>query len=273
MSNRDGLTVKNLPSLVRFRFRAWLASRSAPAFFSVGKISRYKKKISVFRRWERVYAAELDYLRNYCASLEAASREAGQAPPRAGWRFSEGRCVRNDLGHFSSFIKRAKTRNKWSGLSAKQAFYLEVECLERLRESSKSGGDHPFPIVARSDAYSLEIEMTDCGLTLTDLTKRDERITVVEWEQQIENIVNLLDSAGVAHLDIHPNGQNLCVNERGKLSLIDFDIALLCGSEALSFQIDDRYNKAVNKVGSYTEFARQSLRQAVLSNRKVLELS
>lgn len=262
------------PKPTLLEVKDWLASVIPPVPFLGARIQRYRKKISAFRRWEHVYSSELNYLRGYCASLERDGRENGNAPPRASWRFVAGRRVLNeisaDYAHF--YLKLAKTRNKWSGLSADQAFFLEVECLERLRECSQPGKTHPFPIVATSDPDTLEIKMTHCGLTLTDLAKMGRRVKVFEWEAQIDGIIACLDEAGVMHLDIHPNGQNLCVDDQGNLSLIDFDIAMLTGSDALSFQIHERYMRALCQAGTYSEFARQSLRKAVQNNFKVLTL-
>jgi len=42
--------------------------------------------------------------------------------------------------------------------------------------------------------------------------------------RQIDCILNLLSKANITHLDLNDNGKNICINEDGHLSIIDFDI-------------------------------------------------
>lgn len=239
------------------------------------RIHRYKKKIRAYRRWEVIYAEELDYLRDYCSRLERVAEQSGHEFVDPIRRFGVVPEVLNEeVCERAAFYRKAsRTRNKWSGLSAEQAFSLEVSCLERLRAVKDDAEFHPFPEVRYSSRETLEIEMSYCGQTLTSLAEKGVKLRVPEWEAQVANIVRLLEKAGVMHFDIHPNGQNLCVNEFGQLALIDFDIAVLQGVEPFSFQIYQRKIKALEAAESYSSFATQSLHAAIERNRKVLDLS
>tara|TARA_R110000751_G_scaffold257401_1_gene356814 strand:- start:1465 stop:2289 length:825 start_codon:yes stop_codon:yes gene_type:complete len=242
--------------------------------FPATRIRRYKKKIKEYRRWEKIYAEELSYLRSYCARLEKSVEPPAHDFLNSGRRFEVAPAIFNEeVARYSfHYQKVSRTRDKWSGLSAEQAFSLEVACLERLRSIKVGNSFHPFPEILSGSPESLEIEMSHCGLTLPELASSEVEVHVPDWEQQVNNIVALLEKAGVMHFDIHPNGQNLCVNEHGQLSLIDFDIAVLRGVEPYSFQIHDRYVKALDLAGSYPAFALRSLREVIDRNRKLLNI-
>ena len=42
-----------------------------------------------------------------------------------------------------------------------------------------------------------------------------------QWSEELKKI---LDKCKIAHLDINDNGKNICINQNGIISLIDFDI-------------------------------------------------
>ena len=43
-------------------------------------------------------------------------------------------------------------------------------------------------------------------------------------EEQIECIIYNLKKCKIKHFDMHPSGKNICLNKRGIISIIDFDM-------------------------------------------------
>ena len=61
-------------------------------------------------------------------------------------------------------------------------------------------------------------------------------------KEQIECIIHNLKKCKIKHLDMHPNGKNICINKKGIISLIDFDIASI-DNNYKSKKIIERANK------------------------------
>ena len=65
--------------------------------------------------------------------------------------------------------------------------------------------------------------MTYCGKSLDKSGFKD--VVIKNLDQQLKCITFNMKKAGVMHRDMHRSGKNLCVNNDGIVSVIDFDIA------------------------------------------------
>lgn len=74
-------------------------------------------------------------------------------------------------------------------------------------------------------------------------------------EEQIECIIYNLKKCKIKHLDIYPNGRNICINNKGIISLIDFDIASI-DNNYKSEKIKNRANE-YDKDDYYIKFKKQ----------------
>tara|TARA_Y100000310_G_C20518196_1_gene732283 strand:- start:63 stop:635 length:573 start_codon:yes stop_codon:yes gene_type:complete len=134
----------------------------------------------------------------------------------------------------STIIKYTKDRkiNPWSGLTRIEAFLLEKECLTTLNNNFKCICKEPrihFPKIVAHDANKFKFELTKCGYAIDTSDTWPYYIKNVvlnencQIRKQAECIVSNLKNNKIKHLDMKPS--NLCLNEKGSLSLIDFDIA------------------------------------------------
>ena len=129
--------------------------------------------------------------------------------------------------------KTYPTENKYTKMSAREAFDVELNALPRLKNyfRCECGAGYHFPEVVNVDYINCVIYMTYCGNSLRDRgTVEDMKKTLKSEDvvRQIRCIMNNLRRASVKHSDCTRNGQNICYSA-GKLSLIDFDIALVKG--------------------------------------------
>lgn len=115
-------------------------------------------------------------------------------------------------------VKKVKERHR-SGLSQKQAFLLEVECLKRLK------GCRHFPQLIKTDPEKYEVTTAYCGPALSQLRKGEETPQVVDIYAQINTIASDLEKMNIIHLDMRL--QNICIDLDGCLHLIDFGRAII----------------------------------------------
>lgn len=149
--------------------------------------------------------------------------------------------------------KTARERLLWSGLTADQALYLECTCLQRLARVTGAERSHfPQIIVIRPEDHCFEI--THQGPTVREMVQDGRRALLPDPEAQVTRIVAQLRAANVAHLDMHPDGRNLCVSADGHVSVIDFDIASFDGV-AYSGMIE-RHLTSFHDAGGYDGYAR-----------------
>ena len=66
--------------------------------------------------------------------------------------------------------------------------------------------------------------MSNQGIDLKTLKKKNKIFYIKNLDEQIKCIYDTLEKCQIAHLDLNDNGKNICINEKGILSLIDFDI-------------------------------------------------
>lgn len=118
-------------------------------------------------------------------------------------------------------------------MSARESFDIELNALSRLKNyfRCECGAGYHFPEVVNVDSANCAIYMTYCGNSLRDKnTVKDMKKTLKSEDivRQVRCIMNNMKRASVKHSDCAGTGQNICYSA-GKLSLIDFDIALVKG--------------------------------------------
>ena len=145
-------------------------------------------------------------------------------------------------------------------MTAGQRLYIESWCLKRLNTPYLKGFDSThFPKLYSVRSESNSIEMSNCGTSLDQISPNCPSIIVDNPTIQIEEIVRVMEEAGVRHLDLRPDGKNLCVSSDGRLMLIDFDVAVLDGEVPLSAQVFDRNAKACAHPQGYRGWASEKL--------------
>lgn len=132
-------------------------------------------------------------------------------------------------------IKITKNRkiNEWNGLTRKQGFNLEKDCLILLNSNFKCLCDvkcEHFPKIISYDADKYMFTFSNCGYSLDKYellvkTKKIKPIIIKNMKEQIDCIIHNLKKCKIKHLDMVLNGKNICINNKGIISLIDFDIA------------------------------------------------
>lgn len=105
----------------------------------------------------------------------------------------------------------------WNGLTLEEAFELEREAYVRI-------GDHPhFPNLIRWSKNPYRLLLRDCG---TSFDQRTGTIFIPGLLNQIESILDTLETNRIVHLDIKKN--NICYDEKTqRIALIDFDTIVL----------------------------------------------
>lgn len=227
------------------------------------RLKMYEEQLRLHRYFEEIYARELDYLRGHAKSLEIRLVEHGEGlsdqrlfPEIASAGNAFPVCPNN------SHRKRYSAKNRWGGVDAEQAYFLETESLRRLALLKQERGDKnssPFPKLLSASNEDLSITISDCGISLDALAIGEVPAQIPDHKAQVDYIVDCLLEAGVLHLDLRPDGKNLCVDEQGRLSLIDFDIVALDGTQPHSYQIKRRLDMARRFPGGYREWARSRL--------------
>ena len=226
------------------------------------RIKNYEDQLRLHQYFEAVYGKELDYLRTHCSELEGRLDKISPGFERL---FPTGSMLPTDLPSpkdckEGTFRKYYQTKNRWVGMTAGQRLYIESWCLKRLNTSfSKEAASSHFPELYEVSSGSNFIEMSHCGTSLDQISQSGPSIIVNNPTAQIEEIVRLLGEAGVFHLDLRPDGKNLCVSLDGHLTLIDFDAAVLEGEVPLSAQLSESYAKACAHPQGYRGWASEKL--------------
>lgn len=119
--------------------------------------------------------------------------------------------------HHRSFIKK--------NINSLEILELEVDCLTKLSRLPKRLSRH-FPRVLsthHTDENSF-LELSNNGISLHDLSLLGYSPTIKNWKEQIAEIADGLQASEIMHLDFNSNGQNLCLDNFGTISLIDFNV-------------------------------------------------
>lgn len=142
-----------------------------------------------------------------------------------------------------------KKTNHWNGLTRKEGFDLEKDCLTILNSNFECLCDvkcEHFPKIISYNEDKYKFIFSNCGYSLDKyklLLKKKviKPIIIQNMEDQIDCIIYNLKKCKIKHLDIHYNGRNICINNKGIISLIDFDLA----------SIDNNYkSKTLKKLGN-----------------------
>jgi|TARA_R100000084_G_C4652191_1_gene150490 hypothetical protein len=106
-------------------------------------------------------------------------------------------------------------------------FYNEITCLKLLEEKFDSTyfNFFSFPKILSIDEFNLSFTMTSCGEPVVNKFK----IFIPNLFEQLQSIFFNLKNCNILYKDIHP--YNICVNEAGNISLIDFEVAFLMNFE------------------------------------------
>jgi len=143
--------------------------------------------------------------------------------------------------------QKATQINLYSGYTFQQGLHRELLCMKLLYSAylkfgCTCGRNKPhFPVMVSNKIKSGgHIKMTYQGIDLQKM-KRKKYLLVdslsglktlnglldASIPRQIDCILNILYKANIVHLDLNDNGKNICINEAGHLSIIDFDIMYL----------------------------------------------
>ena len=136
-----------------------------------------------------------------------------------------------------TYLKTVKNKNVLKKKSNKflkrvDAYNNELKCLNNLHSNftcicNKKTGKH-FPQVLSANPKKFQLLLSNCGYNLsTYKLLRESNFAkfqpITNLEEQVDCIIYNLKKCNIKHLDIL--SRNICINERGIISLIDFDIA------------------------------------------------
>jgi hypothetical protein len=103
-------------------------------------------------------------------------------------------------------------------------FWNEITCLKLLQNNfiNKQNIPYfPFPKLLDYNEHKLLIKTTYCGIQ----ARINTDIKPIFLQQSVECIIDNLKHNFIMYKDIHPN--NICIDTRGYVYLIDFDVAFL----------------------------------------------
>ena len=128
--------------------------------------------------------------------------------------------IGNIISYFVKFFY-----NVYVKIQFKKEYQLEKKCLKRIEKnyicSCENNCNHFPKIIYFNDYFNLLI-ITDSG---TDLKYLNKPITIENFEQQLNCILKNFERSKINQNDIVP--KNICINDKGILSIIDFDLATI----------------------------------------------
>nr|QFG74490.1 MAG: hypothetical protein [Megaviridae environmental sample] len=140
--------------------------------------------------------------------------------------------------------------NPWNGLRRHESFNLEKDCLQIINNNfnciCKKKCYH-FPEIINYDNKRYKFFLSIRGLSLNNYHRflnyniiKKIVLNKHQIEEQVNCITHNLEKSKVAHLDLA--SKNICIDNEGTLSLIDFDIACING-RCISSKIQKKYNE------------------------------
>ena len=155
--------------------------------------------------------------------------------------------------------------NKWR----KQ--YPNVKMAKRKQKGTKVNPRAGSPVIP-----CYNITTTNCGISSLQnmkLTLKQKYIQPINVYNTVECIINNLRNANLIHTDIR--GSNICINENGNISLIDFETISMCNaSKVFIKRVNNFYKKPdlnelkdkLNLLGIENRF---NIKTYKLSNKKI----
>ena len=125
-----------------------------------------------------------------------------------------------------------------------QRLSLEKECLQLLEKNYKCNCEQNIQHFPRLIKHinKNEVKITNQGQSLNLIT---EKINVLDCQTQFNCISYNLQKCKIKYLD--PKWTNICINEQGHISIIDFEIVVI-NNKPISDELD-----ILNKKYSYEE--------------------
>ena len=155
--------------------------------------------------------------------------------------------------------------NKIARVEAK--FWNEVTCLQLLHKNfvNKYNIHYPFPKLIHYNTDELSITTSYCGIQ----ARLNTSIKPKQLKYTITCIIDNLKRNFLIYKDIHPN--NVCIDTRGYIYLIDFDAGFLlnyedyipitssqrykrCNSHNYKKEYFDNYYKKPNNIREYRNY-------------------
>lgn len=157
--------------------------------------------------------------------------------------------------------RKAWINDQYNGLTRREGFFLEKECLEKLNSKFDclcSVQCEHFPKIISCDQCNYIFTLSNCGTDLHEYkllvkTNKIKPITIKNMEEQIDCIIYNLKKCKIQHFD--PKTRNICINNQGIISLIDFDVAAI-GDKYRSIKLKANAN-AYSKGDYYIKFKKQ----------------
>lgn len=208
----------------------------------------------------RELAAALDELEFRTRQWRAMAEGTGPVPPYDHGFVLPDLVASPGAGHSGHYVKRFQSRPTATGLTARQAFVLEARCLMRLQTLSGAARHFPAPVAFAPDDPSITLSHVGWSLDSAEARAlaRRLRLPVQGYFEQIDSIVEGLERASVVHLDLLQNARNVLLAEDGRLSLVDFDIAVI-DDQPFSAEIQRRHDEW-NAGGRFARTRRQLVR-------------
>ena len=157
------------------------------------------------------------------------------------------------LSHMRIIIKITKPLkiNPWNKLTQKQGYELEKNCLQLLEQNYECICEKKkihFPQIIKYDDKKFKLFLSINGISLNKY-EQFLKLNVIDKfemksniEKQVDCILHNLQKSKIKHFDLAP--KNICINEVGTISLIDFDIASIndIGMSSNLQKRNDNYN-------------------------------
>lgn len=140
-----------------------------------------------------------------------------------------------NCNYISHDIKKITKDNVLNGLDRNESFKLEYNCLKILNDNFEcicNLNCQHFPKIKSSNKKKCLFIFSNCGYSLNRYNflvkkKKIKPIIPKNINQQIDCIIYNLIKSNIKHLDVDNSGKNICITEKGIISLIDFDIATI----------------------------------------------
>jgi len=173
-----------------------------------------------------------------------------------------GYCVKYIMIYIKDY-KLYKPNRNFYGLSAKDAYALELECLKRVQNHNYMCQLVDYNIenmtldlawAGQTFNYNIELERQRRLGIAVDTTSKTKSITQNDFNIQFDKAFDILESLDIVHLDLGLN--NICIDQ-GKICIIDFGCSVIDGN-VKTRQFEKLYNEFI-KLGGYSNLKKRLL--------------